>query len=112
MEQKRAFPAQNIVADEGDECLEILLQSFVHNRWINTWSTARYVAWWQTQSELASYRYFRWALQMIGSHDSELRWQLKNPGHIVNLDLLFAVFPNASVVETVRYPSKAIPSLC
>ncbi len=48
---------------------------------------------------------------MIGSHDPDKRWLLKNPGHIENLDLLFAVFPDAKVIQTHRDPAKAIPSL-
>src|SRR3546814_14538911 len=39
------------------------------------------------------------------------RWLLKNPGHIEHLDLLFAVFPDARVIQTHRDPAKAVPSL-
>ena len=51
-------------------------------------------------------------LRLVGSNEPEKRWLLKNPGHIANLDLLFAVFPDAQVVQTHRDPAKAIPSLC
>jgi hypothetical protein len=34
-------------------------------------------------------------VQLIGANDPDKRWLLKNPGHIENLDLLFAVFPDA-----------------
>ena len=37
---------------------------------------------------------------------------LKNPGHIENLDLLFAIYPDARVIQTHRDPAKAVPSLC
>jgi hypothetical protein len=50
-------------------------------------------------------------VQLIGSNDPDKRWLLKNPGHIENLDLLFAVFPDAKVIQTHRDPAKAVPSL-
>ncbi|TAL02601.1 MAG: sulfotransferase, partial [Rhodospirillaceae bacterium] len=102
----------NMVADEVDECLGIMCHSFVSNLWTCGWSAASYDAWWQTQSELPAYHYLRRNLQMIGSTAPEKRWLLKNPGHIANLDLLFAIFPDALVIQTHRDPAKAIPSLC
>jgi hypothetical protein len=50
-------------------------------------------------------------VQLIGSNDLEKRWLLKNPGHIDNLDLLFAIYPDAKVIQTHRDPAKAVPSL-
>src|SRR3546814_997969 len=44
-------------------------------------------------------------------NDPDKRWLLKNPGHIEHLDLLFAVFPDARVIQTHRDPAKAVPSL-
>jgi hypothetical protein len=105
--------AHNMVADEVDESLGILCHSFVSNLWACCgYSAATYDAWWQCQSELSSYRYFRRTLQLVGSNDPGKRWLLKNPGDIANLDLLFAVFPDAMVIQTHRDPAKAIPSLC
>ena len=51
-------------------------------------------------------------MQLIGSNDPDKRWLLKNPGHIEKLDLLFAIYPDAKVIQTHRDPAKAIPSLC
>jgi hypothetical protein len=44
-------------------------------------------------------------------NDPGKRWLLKNPGHIENLELLFAIFPDAKIIQTHRDPAKAIPSL-
>ena len=104
--------AHLMVAEEVDECCFVLRQSFVSNLWTCGWSAATYDAWWQCQSELPSYRHLARALQLMGSNQPEKRWLLKNPGHIANLDLLFAVFPDALVVQTHRDPAKAVPSLC
>jgi hypothetical protein len=100
------------VAEEVDECCLILWHSFVSNLWTSGWSAATYDAWWQCQSELPAYRYLARTLKLIGSNEPDKRWLLKNPGHIANLDHLFAVFPDALVIQTHRDPAKAVPSLC
>jgi hypothetical protein len=107
---KRA--AHHVVAEEVDECCLMLRQGFVSNLWTCGWSAATYDAWWQCQSEAASYRHYYRCLQLIGSNEPKRRWLLKNPGHVDNLDLLFATFPDAKVIQTHRDPAKAVPSLC
>lgn len=104
--------AHYMAAEEIEECLWILRQSFVSNYWPCNWSAASYDAWWQSQSERPAYAWLRRNLQLIGLNDPDRRWLLKNPGHIANLDLLFETFPDALVIQTHRDPGKAIPSLC
>jgi hypothetical protein len=106
---KRA--AHGMAADEVDECCLILRQSFVSNLWTVGWSAASYDAWWQCQSEAPAYAHLVRTMKLIGSTAPDQRWLLKNPGHIDNLDLLFAVFPDARVIITHRDPAKAVPSL-
>jgi len=107
--QQRA--AHFLAAEEVHECCMILRQGFVSNLWACGWSAPTYDAWWERQSEAASYRHYYRCVQLIGSNDPDKRWLLKNPGHIDNLDLLFAVFPDARVIQTHRDPAKAVPSL-
>jgi hypothetical protein len=98
-------------AEEVHECCMLLRHSFVSNLWNCGWSAATYDAWWQCQSEAPAYEYLYRCVQLIGSNEPTKRWLLKNPGHIENLGLLFAVFPNAKVIQTHRDPAKALPSL-
>lgn len=107
--QKRA--AHQVIAEEVHECCMLLRQSFVSNILSCLHSSATYDAWWQDQSEAAAYSHFHKCVQLIGSSQPEKRWLLKNPGHIETLDLLFAVFPDARVIQTHRDPAKAVPSL-
>ncbi|WP_454797947.1 sulfotransferase family protein [Novosphingobium lindaniclasticum] len=107
--QRRA--AHHVAAEEVHECCMLLRQSFVSNLWTCGWSAASYDAWWQCQREDAAYAHYRRCVQLIGMNDPGRRWLLKNPGHIDNLDLLFAVFPDARVIQTHRDPAKAVPSL-
>ncbi len=107
--EKRA--AHYRAAEEVHECCMVLRHSFVSNLWNCGWSAATYDAWWQCQSEAAAYRHYYRCVQLIGSNEPTTHWLLKNPGHIENLDLLFAIFPNARVIQTHRDPAKAVPSL-
>lgn len=104
--------AHQSAAEGVEECCIILRQSFTSNIWnCMGWSSATYDAWWQGQSEADAYRYFRDCVQLIGMNDPGQRWLLKNPGHIEHLHEIFAVFPDARVIQTHRDPAKAIPSL-
>jgi hypothetical protein len=104
--------AHESLAGEVDECVGVLMQSFVSTIWTVAWSAASYDAWWQTQSERPAYQYYGRVLRLIGSNDQDKRWLLKEPSHINHLDLLFETFPDARVIHTHRDPGKAIPSLC
>jgi hypothetical protein len=104
--------AHQSAAEGVEECCGILRQSFVSNIWnCMGWSSATYDAWWQTQSETNAYRYLRQCIQMIGMNEPDKRWLLKNPGHIEHLHEIFAIFPDAKVIQTHRDPAKAMPSM-
>jgi hypothetical protein len=56
------------------------------------------------------YDFHRRILQVL-QHGTERRsWLLKTPGHLATLDLLFATYPDAWVVQTHRDPAKTMPS--
>jgi hypothetical protein len=100
-----------MVADDVDECLEVLKQGFCSNTYGSTFRVPGYDAWWAGQDEGASYRRYAAALRVIGAEDTR-PWLLKNPGHIHTLAQLLAVFPDACIVQTHRDPVQALPSLC
>lgn len=108
--EKRA--AHDVIAEDVHECCMLLRQSLTSNILSCGWSAATYDAWWQGSSEAPAYRHFADCVRLIGMNDPGKRWLLKNPGHIENLDLLLAVFPDAKVIQTHRDPAKAVPSLC
>jgi hypothetical protein len=104
--------AHDMVADEPDECLEVLRQSFVSNRFSSSAYLPSYDQWFFEQSERDSYRRYVDVLRLIGAAEPNKRWLLKNPGHIAQIDALFEVLPDACVIQTHRDPVQAIPSLC
>jgi Sulfotransferase family len=104
--------AHDMVADEPDECLEVLRQSFVSNRFSSSAYLPSYDEWFFAQSETSSYRRYVDVLRLVGAAEPDKRWLLKNPGHITQVDALFEVLPDACVIQTHRDPVRAIPSLC
>jgi Sulfotransferase family len=104
--------AHDIVADEVDECLEVLRQDFVSNRFASGMHVPSYERWFRAQDEAPSYRRFVDVLRLVGVDAPGQRWLLKNPGHVAQMDCLLAVLPDACVIQTHRDPVRAIPSLC
>ena len=104
--------SHNVVVDEYEECLELQRQNFVSNRWACTWTSPSYDAWWQTQNEKPTFDRSVDILRLIGCHDENKRWLLKNSGTISMLDYVFEAFPDACIIQTHRDPLKVVPSIC
>ena len=107
-----ALAAHAMAAEDVDECCLILRQGFVSNLFTCGHSAASYDLWRRDQSEAHCYAHFERVLKLVGMNEPGKRWLLKNPGHIENLDQVFATIPDARVIHTHRDPAKAIPSLC
>jgi hypothetical protein len=57
-----------------------------------------------------AYRYHRRVLQTLQHRRGADRWVLKAPSHLGQLRTLFAVYPDARVVQIHRDPLKTVPS--
>lgn len=111
-----AVPAMRVThevnADEVDECLNLLAQSFVSHYFASAIGLPDYDRWLRSQDERASYRRYADNLRLVGADAPEQRWLLKNPGSVAHLDALLEVFPDAGIIQTHRDPVKCIPSVC
>lgn len=101
----------DMAVDDMEECIEVLRQDFVTNRFGCNFEVPSYDRWWLAQDEEPSYRRYADVLRLIGGHEPRRRWLLKNPGHIYAIDALLAVFPDARIVYTHRDPLTAMPSV-
>jgi len=54
--------------------------------------------------------FHRRILQVLQHGGPRRNWLLKTPGHLMTLDLLFATYPDAWVVQTHRDPTRTMPS--
>jgi hypothetical protein len=105
-----AMDSHSVGADDVDECLMPLAQSFVSNMYPSMLDVPGYDAWFRQQDETDSYRRYARLLQLIGAGDGR-SWLLKNPSHLFGVDALLNVFPDACIVQTHRDPATCIASV-
>ncbi|GIM92076.1 sulfotransferase family protein [Paractinoplanes toevensis] len=104
--------AHYTAADQVEECWRLLLQSMMSVSFECLAHIPSYAAWLSAQDWTAAYQRHRRNLQLIGLHDPDRRWVLKNPSHLFALDALLAAYPDAVIIQTHRAPRAAIASVC
>lgn len=101
-----------MTADTVEECWQLLRQSLMSVSFPSLAHVPAYAAWLRSADWTPAYARYRQNLQLIGLHEPQKRWVLKNPSHLDALDALMAVFPDALVVQTHRDPVVAVGSAC
>ena len=101
-----------IDAAEVEECWRLLRQSGTSVGYESVGYLPGYSAWLAGQDWTGAYRRHKRNLQLIGLNDPHRRWVLKNPSHLVGLDAIMRVYPDALVVQTHRDPRVAVASAC
>lgn len=104
-------------ATRPDEEIMLLEQSFFSRTPESFCHLPEFSAWLEEQDQLPGYRYLYRLLQFLQwQHRLEgrarERWVLKAPHHLGFLPELFAIFPDATVIQTHRDPTDSIPSIC
>jgi hypothetical protein len=88
--------------------------------WEYTLRTVNYMAWWNVPSYTKMlygadmrpvYQAHKHFLQHLQHRHPGDRWVLKTPAHHAWLDALFAVYPDACLIQCHRDPAKIIPSI-
>jgi len=95
-----------------EECWRLLRQSGKSIGYESLAYVPGYSAWLEDQDWTDAYRRHKANLQLVGLHDQDRRWVLKNPSHLVGLAAIMAVYPDALIVRTHRDPRVAIASAC
>lgn len=106
--QKKHF----MEANTPQECLGINALDF------NSFQTAAqvyipsYLDWFNNQADkLATMRFHKRFLQYLQSGGVVAdRWLLKSPIHLLRLEEIFEVYPDACIIMTHRHPNKVVPS--
>ena len=99
-------------ATSVEECWRLLRQTGKSISYESLANVPRYSAWLAEQDWTDAYERHRANLQLIGLNDPQKRWVLKNPSHLVALDALMRVYPDALVVCTHRDPVASMASAC
>jgi hypothetical protein len=99
--------------DGPQECLAILDQTFVNPGLLWTMSVSGYLEFLLHDADLsAAYEYHARVLRLLQQGAPERRWALKWPCHLLALDAIAAVHPDAAFVVTHRDPVQALASNC
>jgi hypothetical protein len=101
--------------DQPDEELIILGQLFSSTMIEGTYHVPSYARWLTEHDRIRPYRDLKQILKALQWQDPSRagsRWVLKTPGHLMALDAIAEVFPEATVVMTHRDPAETVPSYC
>jgi hypothetical protein len=93
------------------ECLALQAPQFLSYEFPTTFAVPSYWAWLREQDLSPAYEFEKVFLQHLQSRHRGDRWILKTPGHLLWLDTLLAVFPDALLVHTHRDPTAVLASV-
>jgi len=101
--------------DQPDEELIILGQLFSSTMIEGTYHVPSFARWLTEHDRERPYRDLKRILQALQWQDptrSGKQWVLKTPGHLMALEAIGRVFPEALIVMTHRDPVETVPSYC
>jgi len=93
------------------ECMAMHALSFESYEFVTTFPVPSYWAWLRERDLVPAYEIQRQFLQHLQSGYSGEHWILKTPGHLLWLDTLLEVFPDALIVQTHRNPTTVMASV-
>ncbi len=96
--------------DEPNECIFAAMLEFLSDQWGGAYEVPTYSAYLVGADQIEAYRYHRTVLQTLQRRARAERWVLKAPSHLSQLRTLFAVYPDARVIQIHRDPLKTVPS--
>ena len=100
-------------AEEPDECHWLISNAFRTPHEIYSMRVPAYYRWVRDDPGMRSaYAYYRLQLQILQSRIPGRRWVLKNSPHLLSLDALHEVLPDAIYVQFHRDPLKVLASNC
>jgi hypothetical protein len=99
-------------ADGPQECLVPMALDFRSLMFEGMTLIPSYSAWLQQCDMEPAYRYHRRVLKLLQWRCPPDRWWLKSPAHMLSIDALDAVYPDARFVMTHRDVGRVLPSVC
>lgn len=92
------------------ECVAIHSYTFLSEEFISTCHVPAYEAFLRSTDLRPAYAWQKRFLHLLQSNRPGMRWVLKSPDHARDLEALFAVFPDALVIQTHRSPLESLRS--
>jgi hypothetical protein len=92
------------------ECVAIHSYTFLSEEFVSTCRIPTYEKFLRAADRTDAYRWQKRFLQALQCGDESRQWVLKSPDHVHSLDGLFAVFPDAVIIQTHRNPFEVLRS--
>ena len=94
------------------ECQDLLGMDFKAQHVTGQFRVPAFAAWQRDCDMRSAYRMHRKTLKLLQWRCPPNRWHLKTPVHMLSLDALLEIYPDARFVMTHRDPSKVLGSVC
>jgi hypothetical protein len=108
-----------MAADLPEECVLLFMRLFSTPQLDFQYRAPGYLKWLRSSDLGDAYRRYRDQLRLLQWQDpptqalpASRRWVLKDPAHLLGLDHILEIFPDACVIQTHRDPLKSLPSNC
>ncbi len=98
-------------ASRISECGMLLENAFASFSYTFSYYIPSYLDWICQADLVDAYAYFKKQLQLLQWRCPGAPWVLKNVDHLVGLDALLKIFPDACLVQIHRDPREMVPSL-
>jgi len=108
-----AFVAHPMNADWAEEEMLLLNHSFCSFSLLGAYHIPTYYKWFMQTDKTFAYEYMAELMGLLSWSRGDApgkRWVLKNPQHMLDLDLLLKIFPRAKLVFLHRDPLKTVAS--
>lgn len=92
------------------ECIAIMSHTFMSDQFDVMFNVPGYRTWLEQQEMRPVYAYHRLFLQHLQHRLPARRWVLKAPSHMLALESLLAIYPDANIVQTHREPLEVLAS--
>lgn len=108
------FDALHLYDQDGsDECHAYLQQSYGAAGLHNLFRVPEYFDYLMDELDLAAtYRIHKRQLQLLQWRGERKPWALKYPNHVIAMDAILLVYPDARFVMTHRDPVQTLASIC
>jgi len=93
------------------ECVTIMSHTFLSSQFQSTYHVPSYQQWLQAVDFQPVYLFHRNFLQHLQWRFPAQQWVLKAPAHLFAMESLFAVYPDARIIQTHRNPLEVIGSV-
>jgi hypothetical protein len=99
-------------ATSPTECQDLLGREFRAQHFCGQYWVPSFARWQIDCDMVPAYRYHKRTLKLLQWRRPPRRWNLKTPTHMLSLDALVEVYPDARFIMTHRDPVKVLPSVC